>query len=464
MTSSVAAPDEATWAGQPAGLSTLYFTEMWERFSFYGMRALLILYLTAAVADGGAGLSVARAAAIYGWYMFGVYAAAIPGGWLADRVLGPVRSVLVGGVLIAAGHYALALAGARLRPFGAGLLLIVLGTGLLKPNISALVGGLYAPGDPRRDAGFSIFYMGINLGAFLAPFVCGTLGQRVGWHWGFGAAGVGMTLGLVQYAAGRRRLAPAEVRSRGASVAIEREPAAAPAGPLEPARGAGAPDPPAGRTALTRVEWRRMAAIGVFFVAAMIFWAAFEQAGSSLNLFADRATDRRIAGFEFPSTWLQSVNALFIILLAPVFAWLWPRLDRHGAEPSSPLKFALGLAFVGLGFALLVPAALLSRHHPVSPLWLVGAYLLHTIGELCLSPVGLSVVTKLAPRRLVGSMMGVWFLATACGERLGGSVAGLYGTLPLALLFGWVCVATAAAAGVLALLARRVSRLMGGVH
>jgi POT family proton-dependent oligopeptide transporter len=447
-------PDEATWAGQPAGLATLYFTEMWERFSFYGMRALLILYLTAAAADGGAGLTVAHAASIYGWYLFGVYAAAIPGGWIADRWLGQYRSVLLGGVLITAGHYSLAGAGADFRLFLGGLALIVVGTGLLKPNISTLVGSLYEPGDPRRDAGFSIFYMGINLGAFLAPFVCGTLGQRVGWHWGFGAAGVGMTLGLVQLYAGRRRLAG--------------YPAAALAGGAPTSRTGHRSD--RGRTtphradALTSVEWRRIAAIGVFFVAAMLFWAAFEQAGSSLNLFADRLTDRHVGGFEFPSTWLQSANALFIILLAPVFAWLWVGLARRDAEPSSPIKFSLGLVFVGLGFALLVPASLLARQQPVSPAWLLGVYLLHTIGELCLSPVGLSLVTKLAPRRLTGRMMGVWFLATACGDKLAGTVAGFFGTLPLTALFGAICAVTVTAGLLLALAAGPVRRLMGGVH
>jgi POT family proton-dependent oligopeptide transporter len=440
--------EERTWAGQPAGLATLYFTEMWERFSFYGMRALLILYLTAAASDGGAGLPVTRAAAIYGWYMFGVYAASIPGGWVADRFLGQYRSVLVGGVLITAGHYSLAAAGASFSFFLMGLVWIVLGTGLLKPNISTLVGSLYAPDDPRRDAGFSIFYMGINLGAFLAPFVCGTLGQRVGWHWGFGAAGVGMTLGLVQLIAGRRRLRVAEVRI-----------AALPA-----RRGDTAARPAADAAPLTATEWRRVAAIGVFFAAATLFWGAFEQAGSSLNLFADRLTDRHVLGFEFPSTWLQSVNALFIILLAPVFAWLWPWLARRGAEPSSPAKFALGLAFVGLGFVVLVPASLHAAAGPVSPTWLIGVYLLHTVGELCLSPVGLSLVTRLAPRRWVGRMMGVWFLAAACGGKLAGVVAGLFGTLPLPVLFGGIFAVTLAAGLGLAVIAQPVRRLMGGVH
>ena len=437
---------EKTWAGQPRGLSTLYFTEMWERFSFYGMRALLILYLTAQVVNGGAGMSVERAASIFGWYMFGVYAMSIPGGWLADRFIGQYRSVLYGGIIIALGHFVLAFAGSNFRFFYAGLVLIVTGTGLLKPNVSTMVGSLYAPDDPRRDAGFSIFYMGINLGAFIAPLVCGTLGQRVGWHWGFGAAGIGMTVGVIQYALGRRHLEAALDRIR-----------------VRTGDGSGGKRklPP-----LTTTEWKRIGAMMVFFLAAILFWGAFEQAGSSLNLFADRLTNRNVLGFNFPSTWFQSVNSLFIISLAPVFAWLWVWLAKRGKEPTSPVKFSLGLIFVGLGFLLLVPASLISGPEKllVSPMWLVGVYFLHTIGELSLSPVGLSVVTKLAPERMVGSMMGGWFLATALGEKLGGWVAGFFGSFPLPKLFGAVFLTTAAAGLVMLLIAKPVHKLMGGVH
>ncbi len=436
-----------TWAGQPRGLSTLYFTEMWERFSFYGMRALLILYLTAQVANGGAGMSVERAASIFGWYMFGVYAMSIPGGWLADRFIGQYRSVLYGGIIIAIGHFALAFAGTSFRFFYAGLILIVTGTGLLKPNVSTMVGSLYAPDDARRDAGFSIFYMGINLGAFIAPFVCGTLGQRVGWHWGFGAAGVGMTIGVIQYALGRRHLESALNRIRVR-------------------KGGGSGDKKQKLPPLTVTEWKRIGAMMVFFVAAILFWGAFEQAGSSLNLFADRLTNRNVFGFNFPSTWFQSVNSLFIIALAPAFAWLWVWLAKRGKEPTSPIKFSLGLIFVGLGFLLLVPASLISGPEKllVSPMWLVGVYFLHTVGELSLSPVGLSVVTKLAPERMVGSMMGGWFLATAIGEKLGGWVAGFFGTFPLPKLFGAVFLTTAAAGLLMLLVAKPVHKLMGGVH
>jgi POT family proton-dependent oligopeptide transporter len=440
-----AAYDRA-WMGHPAGLSTLFFTEMWERFSYYGMRALLILWVTAAVIDGGVGMTTARAAAIYGWYTFGVYAAAIPGGWIADRLLGQYRSVLLGGILIALGHYSLAVG--ELNFFYGGLGLIVAGTGLLKPNISTMVGSLYPKDDARRDGGFSIFYMGINVGAFVAPLVCGTLGQRVGWHWGFGAAGVGMTLGLLQYVLGRRRLASAMKRIDQAKT-------------LKAAAGRVAE-----RRRFTPTERKRIAVIGILFIFTTLFWAAFEQAGSSLNLFAARLTRTSVFGLDFPSTWFQSLNSLFIIMLAPVFAWLWVWLDRRNREPSSPTKFSFGLIFVGLGFLLLVPAALISGGGQglVSPLWLTGVYLLHTIGELALSPVGLSVVTKLAPARIVGSMMGVWFLSIAFGNKLGGWVAGFFDTLPLPQLFGAVFATTAAAGLVLLLFVKPIRKLMGGVH
>jgi proton-dependent oligopeptide transporter, POT family len=429
------------WFGHPRGLSTLFFTEMWERFSYYGMRALLILFMTSSVAEGGLGFPTDRAASIYGWYTFGVYAAGIGGGWIADRFLGQFRSVFLGGVIIAAGHFSLALG--TLPTFYLGLCLIVAGTGLLKPNISTMVGSLYDADDARRDAGFSIFYMGINLGAFIAPLVVGTLGQEVDWHLGFGAAGVGMVAGLIQYVMGKPRLQPALDRLK-----------AQPAVPGSVTLAGG----------FTAQEWKRILAIGVLFLFSSLFWGAFEQAGSSLNLFADRNTQLEAFGRGFPSTWFQSLNSLFLITLAPVFALLWIRLGPK--EPSTPTKFTLGLLFVGLGFLLLVPAASASQGQGVlvSPMWLVGVYLLHTIGELCLSPVGLSAMTKLAPQRIVGLMMGVWFLSIAAGNKLGGVVAGFFDTLPLPQLFGAVAGTTIGASVVLLLLVRWIRRLMGGVH
>jgi len=454
--------DRGGIAGHPRGLTTLFFTELWERFSYYGMRALLILFMTAPLAAGGLGLEVKKAAAIYGLYTFGVYFMAIPGGIAADLLLGARRAVLWGGILIALGHFSLALG--LLPFFYAGLVLIVTGTGLLKPNISVMVGHLYAPGDNRRDAGFSLFYMGINLGGLVSPIVCGFLGQQVAWRLGFGAAGVGMTLGLAQYLLGRDRLGAAGLRA-GLGVAISKGRSGAVA--------SGRPDGPApiGRVTnalrgpwFTAGEWKRIAAIAVLFVFSAVFWAAFEQAGSSFNLFADRRTRDSILGWNFPSSWFQSVGPLWVLLLAPAFAWLWVRLGRR--EPSSPAKFSYGLFFVGVGPLLLAAASSLSggATDRVSPAWLILVYLAQTIGELCLSPVGLSTVTKLAPPSIVGLMMGVWFLSLALGNYIGGWVAGYFEILPLARLYGALFLATGLSALVLAFLSRPIRKLMGGVH
>jgi POT family proton-dependent oligopeptide transporter len=430
----------SVWFGHPRGLATLFFAEMWERFSYYGMRALLILYMTQAAAQGGLGWDTAKAGTIYGWYTFGVYALCIPGGIAADRWLGHRRAVLLGGIVIALGHFTLALpfTGA----FFPGLLLIVSGTGLLKPNMSTLVGMLYKPNDPRRDGGFSLYYMGINLGAFIAPLVCGTLGQTLGWHWGFAAAGVGMVLGLVQFRLGWQLLAPVAAPHKPESnLSAERS------------------------AMLTPMEWGRLGVIAFLFVFASLFWAAFEQAGSSLNLFADRYTRSEIAGRSFPSTWFQSLNPLYILLFAPVFSWLWIALGRR--EPSSPTKFSWGLLLAGLGFLLLVPASAIAQQGDgtrVSPMWLVFVFLFHTLGELCLSPVSLSMVTKLAPARLVGSIMGFWFLTNATGNKLGGWIASHFDAAPLPLIFGIVAAVSCAGGLVLLAFVKPLRRLMAGVH
>ena len=407
------------WMGHPRGLSVLFFTEMWERFSYYGMRALLILFMVAPLAAGGLGFSTRHAAMIYGIYTSAVYGLSIPGGWIADRFLGHYRAVLTGGCLIAAGHFSMAVP--RIETFFLGLALIVFGTGLLKPNVSTLVGTLYAPEDARRDSGFSLFYMGINIGAMTSPLICGWLGQRVNWHIGFACAGVGMLVGLTQYVLGRKHVRPSPASSRHP---LPRERAQEP---------------------LTREDWRRVGAILVLFIFTILFWGAFEQAGSTLTLFADRYTRTSIFGWSFPSSWFQSEQPLFVIALAPVFAWMWIRLGRR--EPSSPTKFSFGLVFVGLGFLVLVPAAFIaqSQHARVSPMWLTTLYLLHTLGELCLSPVGLSLVTKVAPRQIVGLMMGFWFLATSFGNFIAGWVAGFVDTVPLAWLFGIVVMVTVTA-------------------
>ena len=461
--------DDRAFFGHPRGLSTLFFTEMWERFSYYGMRAILILFMTAAPSAGGLGFDVGVAGAVYGLYTSMVYMTSLPGGWIADRLIGQRRAVLYGGILIASGHFSMAVP--SITTFYLGLLLIVIGTGLLKPNISVLVGQLYPQGDTRRDAGFSIYYMGINTGAFFSPLVCGYLGQRVNWHLGFAAAGVGMVFGLIQYVLGDKHLgeagarpaptaSPAEadanwrlakVLGGGGALALVTFVLLVYAGivPVTPTQIADA----AGYLLLvttvvffawlflsgdwTPAERKRLYVIGVFFLCAALFWSEFEQAGSTLNLFADRATRNSILGANFPSSWFQSANALFIIMFAPVFAWLWITLGSR--EPSSPIKFAFGLMGVGLGFALLVPAAQAAAPGTlVSPLWLIATYLVHTWAELCLSPVGLSSMTKLAPARVAGLMMGVWFLGASVGNFIGGRLASFYESFPLPSLFAVV--------------------------
>jgi len=431
--------------GHPAGLSTLFFTEMWERFSYYGMRAFLILYMTAPAAAGGLGFADARAASIYGTYTGSAWGASILGGLVADRVLGQYRSALLGGIVIAAGHFTLAFK--SLPSFYTGLALIVLGTGLLKPNVSTLVGSLYAPGDTRRDAGFSIFYMGINLGAFIGPLIAGYLAQRVDWHAGFACAGIGMAFGVVQYMFGKKRLNAAIER-------LEKQPKPA------PAAGAHA-QVTATSSGFTAAEWKRMGAIVIFFLAAVLFWGGYEQAGSTLNLFADRYTRLDVFGFSFPSSWFQSVPPIFVIILAPVFAWIWTRLGPR--EPSVPAKFAIGLLFMSLAFLIIVPAGAIAQSGAgvrVSPWWLVASYFISELGELCLSPVGLSAVTRLAPIRIVGLMMGVWFLSNAFGNKVAGWAAGFFSEVPLQTLFAEVAVVLLIAAIVMFMLVRPIRRMM----
>src|SRR5712692_10204214 len=481
--------------GHPRGLSTLFFTEMWERFSYYGMRALLILFMTAPAAAGGLGFATGVAGAVYGLYTSMVYMTSLPGGWVADRLIGQRRAVLYGGIVIACGHFSMAFP--SLTTFYLGLALIVVGTGLLKGNAAVIVGALYGPKDSRRDAGFSIYYMGINLGAFVAPLVCGYLGQRVNWHIGFGAAGVGMVLGLIQYVAGSKYLGdaglhPTPAASPAAAAALRRRAQVGGAAALLALVGiafgmySGALPISARQVAdaagyllliivvvffawlffaanWTPAERRRLYAIGVLFVASAIFWSEFEQAGSTLNLFADRATRTSVLGWTFPSSYFQSLQPLFIITFAPVFAWLWVRLGPR--EPSSPAKFGLGLLFVGSGFALLVVAARLAENGgEVAPWWLVVTYLLHTFGELSLSPVGLSATTKLAPARVAGLMMGVWYLGISVGNFIGGRLASLYGSMPLPDLFGLIAAVGIAAGLAMFALTPPIRRLMGDVH
>ena len=480
------------WLGHPRGLSTLFFTEMWERFSYYGMRGILLLFLVASVKSGGFGLTDRTGAAIYGLYVGFVYLMALPGGWVADRILGQRRAVFLGGCIIAAGHFSMAVP--TVPTFYAGLVLIVVGTGLLKPNVSAMVADLYPEGGSRRDAGFSVFYSGINVGALVGPLVCGFLGEKVNWHLGFSAAGVGMVLGLIQYRYGGKYLGNAGMRRGDVSAAADRSSqrnlaigvgvvlgAVALAIGLQAAgilnltlygvaKGTGyfmlglailyfASVLLFGK--LSTAEKKRIVLIFVFFMAAVLFWAGFEQAGSSMNLFAERLTDRVIFGWTMPASFLQSVNSIFLIVLAPFFGALWIKLAAR--QPSTPAKMGFGLVFLAVGFLVLAwGASFTANGARVSMMWLIGTYFLHTVGELCLSPVGLSSVTKLAPKSLVGQLMGTWFMGTALGNLIAGLAAGGFAGMGITELFTSVAKVTGVAGIVLLIFSPLLRRLIGG--
>jgi len=490
---------DRSFFGHPAGLSTLFFTEMWERFSYYGMRAILTLYMTKTFAEGGLGFDEKYASIIYATYVSSVWYLPLVGGWLADRVFGARRAVFIGGIIIAWGHYSMAI-NSHLT-FYAGLILIACGTGLLKPNISAMVGQLYSEQDKRRDTGFSIFYMGINLGAFLSPLVVGFLAQSAGfrnfissmgfnpnssWHWGFGAAGVGMTLGLIQYVLGRKRLATVGNRPEAVKVMAETRVgvdymtlvlavvggiAGAALGIYFGEAGVLSALFPCvvgffagyllGTTRLLNGdELKRVLVIFILFVFSILFWMTYEQAGSSLTLFADRLTRTSFLGWEYPSSWFQSVPAIFVIILAPIIGAVWQQLGDR--QPSSPGKFTIGLFFAGIAFIVIAFASTLTLNGRVSPMWLVSVYFLQTIGELCLSPVGLSTVTKLSPARMVGLMMGVWFLSISIGSYIAGLTTRLFeGNDPAVLMraFGVFAGITLIAAVILAVLTPLIRKM-----
>ncbi len=496
---------EKTFMGHPRGLATLFFTEMWERFSYYGMRAILILYMTEEIVNGGMGIDDDNGAAIYGLYTMFVYLLALPGGWLADRLYGLQKAVWIGGIVIALGHFSMAIP--LDETFFLGLVLIVLGTGLLKPNISSIVGGLYPLKDSaRRDAGFSIFYMGINIGAFIAPLIVGYLAEKIGWHWGFGAAGVGMLFGVIQYRMTQGYLgsvgaAPEPVGSeeedkisrRKISMGVIVFLIALALFILVVMLGFVTIDPVviASYSAITILslvaiyflyvfffvpltgdEKKKIGVIAILFVFSAVFWSGFEQAGSSLNLFADRYTDKNILGWEMPTSWLQSVNPIFIILLSPFFGALWINLARRNMQPYTPVKFALGLIFLGVGFGVMALASwYVINQGDVLPTWLILTYLFHTTGELCLSPVGLSAVTKLAPKKLVGQMMGIWFMSIALGNLVAGLVAGEINEEEIAAnpdqlpdLFTNITTFTVVAGVVMLILYKPIKKLMGEIH
>ena len=485
-----AAAPARTILGQPRGLATLFFTEMWERFTYYGMRAVLILFMVAAVPKGGLGLDDKTSSAIYGLYIGGTYLLGLFGGWIADRLLGAQRAVLSGGLFIMAGNAMLAVGNTPV--FFLGLLVVVIGVGLLKPNASAMVAALYPEGGSRRDAGFSFFYMGINLGAFLGSLLVPLFAAWLGWRWGFALPALGMAIGLAQFlwtrhylgaaglaAADEKRgswtpvmvfvaaLAVIAVAALTGMVKIDAVALADSASWAMLALGVAYFAYLLMFAGLTRVERNRALVMVALVAASVMFWAGYEQTGASFNLFADRYTDRHIFGWEMPAGVLQGVNPIFVIVFAPVFAALWIALGRRGRDLTASAKFGAGLILLGLGFMVMYFAA---RHvlagEVVLPTWLVLTYLLHTFAELCLSPVGLSYMSKLAPPRFVGQVMGMWFLSMALGSNMAGQLTGQYDashleSLPaLFLKIFWYGVI---GGGVMLALTPAVKRLMAGV-
>ena len=446
-----------TFMGHPVGLFILFFTEMWERFSYYGMRALLVLYMVNYLfveperAERVLGFGAIRgglesvfgplegqplASQIYGLYTGFVYLTPLFGGMLADRVLGQRRTVVVGGVLMAIGHFLMAFEDL----FFLALFFLILGNGAFKPNISTQVGRLYVQGDPRRDGAFTIFYMGINLGAFLAPLICGTLGQSVGWHYGFSAAGVGMVLGLIIYLTGQRFLAPDTLPQKGA--------AAASAAKVEP---------------LTGDEWKRIFALIFLCALNIVFWAVYEQQGNTMQLWADERTDWSIGSWEIPSTWFQSFNPFMIFVFAPLLNLVWAWQDKRGGQPSSVTKMALGCFLLGLAFVTMIFASnVVPEGERGSVMWLLTATFVLTIGELYLSPIGLSLVTKVAPVRLVSMLMGMWFLSSFFGNYLSGYLGTFYTRMDKDQFF-MMLTALGIVTGALMMVANRpLKRALGG--
>lgn len=392
--------DQPQFMGHPIGLFVLFFTEMWERFSYYGMRAILVLYLVAKTTEDNPGLgwTDGEALKLYGWYTMLVYVASIPGGWIADKLIGQKKSVLYGGILLCFGHGILAVE--QMWAFYTGLGLIIAGVGMLKPNISTMVGGLYQKGDIRRDKGFTIFYIGINVGAFLSSLIVGYVGEVHGWHYGFGLAGIGMLLGMLVYLWGQKYLSHVG-NFFGSSVNPE--------------------EVEAMKRPLTKVEKDRIVVLLISFLLVIVFWGAFEQAGGLMNIYAKDKTNRMLMGFEVPASWFQSLNAMFIIFLGTSVAAYWANRKLKGRLSSSLFKMILGLIIMGTGFFFMSAASAQYESAGSSAMvWLVLAYLFHTVGELCISPVALSFITKLAPLKYGSIMMGVYFAMTGFGNKLAG--------------------------------------------
>jgi proton-dependent oligopeptide transporter, POT family len=468
-------PQGKTLFGQPRGLATLFFTEMWERFSYYGMRAILTLFMVTAVADGGLGVADATASSIFGLYVAGSYLTSLLGGWVADRLLGAQRAVIAGAVFIMVGNALLA--SGTTQVFFIGLVVAAFGVGFLKPNVSALIAPLYPEGGSRRDAGFSLFYMGINVGALFGAMLVPICAAKFGWHWGFALPAAGMLLGLVQFLFTRHHLAgPARggpiTRSLRAWLPVIIIAAVVVLMVTLAATGRVSID---ARVVARLASWAiGLVAVGYFtyliffaglspterqrvyvmlalFVAATVYYAGQEQAGTSLTLFADRYTDRHIFGWNMPAGMFQGISSLYILIFAPLFSALWIALGRRGRDPSTPVKFAIGLALMGAGFLVMfVACRYVLAGQKVAPTWLIVCYLIQMWGDLCLAPVGLSSMTKLAAPRFVGQVMGVFFLSVALGNNLAGQLASEYDardlpSLPALFLkiFGWGAIAAA---------------------
>lgn len=476
---------------QPKGLFLLFFVEMWERFSYYGMRALLVLYMVDYLA-----FSTEKSGQVYGWYTGMVYFTPLLGGYIADRYMGQRKAIVVGGVLMALGHFAMAFP--TLPFFFGAMILLIMGNGFFKPNISTVVGSLYEENDPRRDGGFTIFYMGINLGALFSPLICGTLGEKVGWHWGFGAAGVGMVLGLAMYLWGQKAILgdkmmkPATPQTNywvpigmivvtliflaGSSFQFSGYDITGMIpgwvyGTLATlaAIGLAYAYASAPKSTLTTQEKQRVAVIFIMVFFAIFFWSAFEQAGSSLTLFAKNETNRWLSLFghrwEMPASFFQSFNPLFIIILAPFFSRMWLNLGETKKEPSSPMKFVMGLSLLAIGFVVMIAAAATyQKSGPVSVMWLIGAYFFHTLGELCLSPVGLSLVTKLAPVQFGSLMMGVWLMSSFAANFVGGFFAGNYDAINHVNFYMIPTATGLGAAALLLIMTPKLRKWMHGVH
>jgi proton-dependent oligopeptide transporter, POT family len=493
-----------TFFGHPRGLATLFFTEMWERFSYYGMRALLLLFMVASIENGGMGLDDRTGGAIYGLYTMFVYLMALPGGWLADKFFGLRKSIFYGGCIIALGHICLAFP--FTETFFIGLLLIVIGTGLLKPNISSMVGEIYPSEEQvKRDAGFSIFFMGINSGALLAPIIVGYLGENIDWHYGFAAAGVGMIVGVIQYKMtehflGTAGLEPTRLQDELQQTKRDRTIRTSlwvlsllllvfilllltkvlVINPIVFANTSGIVIVVSVFIYFIYVflfekldgdEKKKVLAIFILFLATTAFYAGYEGQGSSLNLFADRYTNMFIGSFEMPASWLQAAPPFFVLLFVPVFAWLWSWLAKRNLNPNTPVKMALGLIWMGVGYVVMIFASnlVIAGEKPL-PTWLIFTYMFHTFGEICLYPIGLSGVTKLSPKRLVGQMMGVFFMALALGNLVAGLYAGEFNNEAISAnpslltdLFGLIVKIMFIAAAVVILFNKSIRKIMGNI-